>query len=30
MYIVVIDDIVTLFVYPELFFPFAIAENWNL
>ena len=31
MYIyIVIDEIVILFVYSELFSPLAIAENWNL
>ena len=30
IYIIVIDEIVILFVYSELFSPLAIAENWNL
>ena len=30
MYIIVIDEIVILYAYPELFFPLAIAESWNL
>ena len=30
IYVVIIDEIVILFVYPGLFSSLAIAENWNL
>ena len=30
MYVIIINEIVILFVYPGLFSSLAIAENWNL